>query len=257
MPRQRLRKLISKQPEAAPRLPLTHTTDVYRFVNALEDGMLVPPGCTVFKGEPLLYFFYGRPSYRVNSDEAPTSLDHYLPICFLFRNTAVTPIKRIFPFDSGAFSKKLYDDALHRGMHVEDFGLDPDPATPGRIISLFFGSVDSYLRARALPSLNLDPAELEAASYHALVSQRLSNSADNRASGVELQFEGNLKLDGNVEAVIGPGPLLEGPAVKSKLKAANVAVLPYPQIDRQKPSEYVTKIFDVCYEYYRQIHLLP
>src|SRR5437899_2459465 len=88
MRRQRFRKLISGQRPAKPLLPLVHTTDVYRFRDALEDGWLEPRECPVFDKEPLL--------------EAPTALDHYLPVCFLFRTSAVHPIKRIFPFDSGA-----------------------------------------------------------------------------------------------------------------------------------------------------------
>jgi hypothetical protein len=226
-------------------------------VNALEDGELVPQPCNVFIGEPLLYFFYGRPSYRVNSDEAPTSLEHYLPVCLLFRSTAVRPIKRVFPFDSGAFDQELYANALHRDMKLDDFGLQPDPSTPGRLISLFFGSVESYLRARPAPNVQLDPANLEAISYQALIGQRLSNSADNRVSGIELQLEGGLKFEKNVEAVILPGTLLDSPNVREKLKAARISPLPYSQIDRQRPSEYVTRIFDTCYEYYRKIGLLP
>jgi len=125
-------------------LPLVHTTDVYRFTNVLEDGVLEPRECDVFKGEPLLYFFYGRPSYRINASEGATGLDHYLPVCFLFRNSAVTPIKRIFPFDSGGFHNELYADAFHKEMKLDDFGLEPDQDTPGRVISLFFESADAY-----------------------------------------------------------------------------------------------------------------
>jgi len=113
MPRQRLKRLINSQQAATPILPLLHTTDVYRFTNVLEDGQLEPRACPVFKGEPLLYFFYGRPSYRANPKEEATGLDHYLPVCLLFRAQNVTPIKRIFPFDSGGFDAQLYSDADH------------------------------------------------------------------------------------------------------------------------------------------------
>jgi hypothetical protein len=251
-----LYQLVAGQPVATPLLSLTHTTDVYGLINALEDQELVPHNCDVFVGEPLLYFFYGRPSYRVNSDELPTSLDHYLPVCLLFRSSSVSPIKRIFPFDTGGFQKQFYADALHRDMKLEDFGLEPDPSTPGRVISLFFGTVEAYLRARPLPTLKLDATELEARGYHALISTRLSNNIDNRASGVEIQLHGKLALPKNVEAVILPGPLLESQEVKAKLSKEGIVPLPYPQVDRQRPSEYVTKIFDLCYEYYSRIGLL-
>lgn len=258
MTRDRLRRLVNVQSEAKPTLPLVHTTDVYGLVNALEDGLLAPPRpCNIFVGEPLLYFFYGRPSYRVNSDEAPTSLDHYLPVCVLFRSASIHPIKRLFPFDSGGFHNDLYADAFHRNMELADFGLEPDPKTPGRLISLFFGSVESYLRAQPLSSVNLDPSELEAISYHALITQRLSNSADNRVSGIEVQLEGSVTLGGNVDAVVLPGTLLDSKEISRKLADSKAVPLPYPQISRQRPSEYVTRIFDICYEYYERVGILP
>ncbi|WP_145984275.1 hypothetical protein [Bradyrhizobium nitroreducens] len=256
MPRQRLRNLIQKQPAATPYLPLVHTTDVYRMTNVLEDGVLEPRECDVFKGEPLLYFFYGRPSYRINSNEGATGLDHYLPVCILFRSNAVAPIKRIFPFDSGGFHRALYADAFHKDMRLDDFGLEPNTDTPGRVISLFFESADAYLRARSAPAVSLDPSELEAKSYLALISQRLSNTMDNRVSGIELQFEGPLAIDGAIEAIILPDTLYCSPFIQSKLTRSKIEALPYPQIDRQRPSEYVTKIFDLCFEYYRRSGLM-
>ena len=256
MARHRLRALVAKQAEAKPPLPYVHTTDVYRFINALDDGLLVPRPCTVFVGEPLLYFFYGRPSYRVNANELPSALSHYLPVCLLFRNGSVRPIKRVFPFDTGGFATDLYADAFHKDMNLEDFGLAPDPATPGRVISLFFGSAEDYLLARPLSSVPVAPTELEALSYHALISQRLSNNLDNRVSGIEIQFEGNLPLTGNIEAVVAPGPILDDDQIRGKLVSARATAIPYPQIDRQRPSEYVTKVFDLCAEYYRRIRLI-
>lgn len=256
MARTRFRRLIRTQSVTTPSLPLIHGTDVYRFVNAMEDGKLRPRPCNVFVGELLLYFFYGRPSYRVNSSEPATSLDHYLPVCLLFKNDTIRPIKRIFPFDSGGFNQEFYADAFHRDMKLEDFGLEPDPTTPGRVVSLFFGSDESYLKARPISTLTADPTELEAVSYHALISQRLSNTLDNRVSGIEIQFEGSLALDGNVEAAILPDSLLSSPTLAGALKAKGIAPLPYAQVDRQRPSEYVTKIFDLCFEYYRRVGLL-
>lgn len=256
MARQRLRKLVGSQQSAKPLLPLVHTTDVYSLTNVLEDGRLEPRQCDVFKGEPLLYFFYGRPSYRANASEAATALDHYLPVCLLFQNAAVAPIKRIFPFDSGGFHKALYADAFHKDMRLDDFGLEPDVETPGRVISLFFETADAYLHARSAPSVALDPSELEAKGYQALISQRLSNTMDNRVSGIELQFEGPIKIDGTVHAVVLPDTLYSSPLIQEKLDSLRIEPLLYSQVERQRPSEYVTRIFDLCFEYYRRSGLM-
>lgn len=174
----------------------------------------------------------------------------------LFNTSTVTPIKRVFPFDSGGFNEQLYADAFHRDMHLEDFGLEPDPNTPGRVVSLFFRTPESYLKAKPTDSISLDPAELEARSYLALINQRLSNNMDNRVSGVEIQFEEPLPIADGLEAIILPDTLYSSPSIAAKLSALKVEALPYDQIDRQRPSEYVTKLFDLCTDYYRKRGLI-
>jgi hypothetical protein len=174
----------------------------------------------------------------------------------LFRASSVTPIKRIFPFDSGGFRDELYASAFHRDMHLEDFGLEPSIETPGRVISLFFETPDAYLKARSLSTFALDASEMEAKSYAALISQRLSNTLDNRVSGIEIQFEGSLNIHNSIEAVVLPDTLFSSPVIQAKLTAAKIEALPYPQIDRQRPSEYVTKLFELCFEYYRRSGLM-
>jgi len=143
----------------------------------------------------------------------------------------------------------MYADALHKDMVLDDYGLDPNPDTPGKVISLFFGTVDSYLDAHPVPKVDVAPTEFEAISYHALISQKLSNTRDNRISGIELQLEGELDITGRVEAIVLPGTLLDDPALHSKLASSGIVPLPYRQIDRQRPSEYVSELFDLCYDY--------
>lgn len=141
-------------------------------------------------------------------------------------------------------------------MDVHDFGLEPDIHTPGRIISLFFRTPEEYMRARAVTSVSLDASDLEAKSYWALISNRLSNTMDNRVSGIEIQFEGPLQIDGAIEAAILPDTLYSSPAIRAKIDDAKIEALPYQQIDRQRPSEYVTQIFELCLEYYRRSGLM-
>ena len=79
----RFKNFVQAVPPAQPLLPLTHLTDAYRFEKAHQTDELQPRDCKVF-GEPLLYLFYGRPSYRVHPDEQPSGLAHYLPVCVTF-----------------------------------------------------------------------------------------------------------------------------------------------------------------------------
>ena len=67
----------------------------------LREGELQTEPCAVFDDEPLLYLFYGRPAYRVNSQVLSSAIDAYAPVCFIVRPGSVKAPRRIFPFDRG------------------------------------------------------------------------------------------------------------------------------------------------------------
>ena len=57
--------------------------------------------CAVFDDEPLLYLFYGRPAYRVNSQVLSSAIDAYAPVSFILRPGSVEVHCRQFPLDRG------------------------------------------------------------------------------------------------------------------------------------------------------------
>src|ERR1017187_6871464 len=98
-----------------PILPFVHMTDVFVLSRIAATEQLEPTECPVFK-EPLLYLFCGRPSYRPNSKDLPSSLGSMAPVCFVLRPEALASVARVFPFDSGAFQAGLFNDFLHSKM---------------------------------------------------------------------------------------------------------------------------------------------
>lgn len=253
--RQRFRQLVAGAIESKPALPLVHGSDAFKFLNAIADGELRPQPCDVFSGESLLYFFYGRPSYRSNPDAEPTSLAHYLPILLILRSDLSGAVRRIFPFDSGAYERGFYAAHVHHGMKIGDFGLDADSSTPGKLITAFFGDTASYLRAEPGAAAELPPEQMEAVSYRSLVSSRSANSLDSRGAAIELQSASSVSLTEQVQAVILPAPFVEKGGTASELKALGIQAIPYMVHGRTRPSEYVTTITDLCYRYYVEIGL--
>ena len=156
--------------------------------------------------------------------------------------------KRVFPFDSGAFAAGRYADAVHRDMVLEDFCLEADPNTPGRVISLFFGSVEAYCLANPTSGAPLPVTEFEAQSYAALVASQLRSNTDDRGSAIELQIDVPLNLSTCAEAVVAPGPLLDDPKIRAFLEAHGIERLPYEQLGRQRPSDFVSDLFRICRE---------
>ena len=247
----RFRNLIGSHLPANPKLPLVHTTDTYRFVDALSDGVLSASPCKVFNNEPLLYFFYGRPSYKQNNDALPTGLLHYFPVCLIIPpSNDITP-KRVFPFDSGAFHNDLYSNVIHSKMKMEDFGLEPNLNSPAQLISAAFGTVENYLNGQALPSCNCDPSEFEMHSFHALVSSEQANDVDSRGSSVEIQLNSNIFIQGRVAAAILPASFVGG-EVGTKMTEVGIESLPYNVVRNMKPNDFTSTIFDLCPNYYRK-----
>ena len=251
----RFRKLIAAGPEAKPRLPQVHSTDTYRFEDVLTAGSLEPQECKVFTGELLTYLFYGRPAFRPNLDAEPSSLAHYFPVCLIFRPSLDLKIRRIFPFDSGAFENGFYGSFLHKKMNLEDFALEPDASTPGKLITRFFGSVSAYLRANPGTSPTHDPAQFEAQSYSALIHAREGNALDSRGSGVETQIDRPIYLDSAIQAVILPTSFAEGQTGET-LQQMNIDMIPYRVYERSRPSEYMSEITTLCLSYYVRLGLI-
>lgn len=247
--RKRFNDLVAGHAESQPRLPLVHTTDAYLFANAADSGQLKPRRDDVFKGENLIYLFYGRPAYRANSRQGPGALSHYLPLCLIFSKDTPLEIKRVFPFDSGAFADGLYGPFIHHAMSLEDFSLHVDPSSPGRLISMYYNSVDSYLNATPDRSPGVGPSDFEALSYKALISDSSANSRDDRISGIEIQTNHTIPLE-FVEAIVLPNSYAEDYHFKAILEKFKIAPLPYRQHERAGPSEYTTTIYDIVRSYY-------
>lgn len=253
--RSRLRKLIQGSAEALPRLPLVHSTDSFTFADILENGAVTPQACSVFKGEALTYFFYGRPAFRPNANEEPTGLQHYFPVCFVFKLGFSVSISRIFPFDSGAFQDGLYAAYVHKRMALGDFGLEPDSSTPAKVVATFFGSASNYLTGKPTTTQAIDQSEFEALSINALISAKGANNLDGRIASIEIQSAQEISITDAVAAVVLPGTFLDG-SIGRTLKNLGVDVLPYRTFDRSKPDDYTTEIANLCINYYIRQKLL-
>src|SRR6266478_2411608 len=121
--RNHFREWVDKQSNPKwPLMPLTHITKGIGAEDIITAGQISPADCAVF-GEPLAYFFYGRPAYRVSGDGA-VKIEAACPFCFVFNASLIDKAKAIFAFDTGAFSKRLYNHILVEEMDVEDFSLE-------------------------------------------------------------------------------------------------------------------------------------
>jgi hypothetical protein len=224
-------------------MPLTHITKGIGAEDIIRVGHVSPTGCEFFK-EPLAYFFYGRPAYRIHGDGV-VKVEAACPYCFIFDAGLIKKAKAIYAFDTGAFSKRLYTHILLDEMHIADFSLERDETRPNRIIAAVFSSMKNYFegdtRRTVAPQVGAEPWEFHARAYLQLLSSPGRNEPDDRICSIEVVFGETVPLSGNLRAVIVPHSLWsegsKAPWLKT-LHAAEIEIEPYLFVPNRHPEHY-------------------
>ncbi|WP_186421321.1 hypothetical protein [Bosea sp. CS1GBMeth4] len=194
-----LKEFLEKaQVGTASKLPWLHTTQAGHLPAILGTGRIAAMPCNVFRGEKLTYLFVGRPAYKyqLEAGETPYWL---LPTVFVVRFQTDPKIKRLFPFDSGAFvNKRLPEYVTFFGR--ETFELAPERESIGRVVSAFFGDDQSYVKRNPRPAEKLDdeysltPRHAAVKAINRLYAEKSAEGFDDRAAAIELQLETDIDL---------------------------------------------------------------
>jgi hypothetical protein len=198
---------IKDLPAEEGRLPLVHTTDIWRATNELRTQP-----CPVYEGERLLYFFYGRPAYRGHRTVETTTAKALAPVCLIINNRLSETICRILPFDSGAFHNGLMHPPMHPDLSLSDYELGINANAPMKLIKAFFGTEKNYFdRMPNHAAMSEDEAwqNLSVDSFFQLIRSRSNSRLDDRICAIEIQIKDDLVLHNAVEAVILPSAYLE------------------------------------------------
>jgi hypothetical protein len=211
MKNSRFREFLEKTTTKLPTLPLTHTTDGWVFEEKLisKKESLAPTKCT-FLGDEILYLFYGRPTYRVNANVESTDQEAFHSICFVIDGSAVTNVRNIFPFDTGAFVTERYKEHLHPKMELGDFALGTRMDIAAKLIERIYGSNINYYMGRVRRDFESDNAPMSVRSYHSLVGSSSASATDTRRSSIELQSLDPIDIrSAKILAVVVPEQMLD------------------------------------------------
>lgn len=208
--------LLRNSVQAGGNLPLVHSTPAYHLRSFLDCNELSVSPCDVFANEKLNYFFVGRPAYKYVSQESEAAYWEY-PCCFIFDFSTVTDIRRVFPFDSGAFSRKLYPNYIQM-MPMESFNVGAIADAPAKIVGAFFGSPQNYfgLNPKAekefVREYSLTAMDAEIKALHRLSTERSAATFDDRRLTIEVQTGQSLDLAiQRPMAVIAPSQYYDDP----------------------------------------------
>lgn len=224
---------------ANPELPLVHSTSLINFREIVKQNIITATKCPVFK-EDLLYLFYGKPSYRIASSSGARTDISYCPICFILKSSAFKSVKRIFPFDSGAFQDGLYSSHIPAEITLNKFLLQTDKKIPAKVVKLFFGNNMSYFLGDASNLLAIGTMDFEIRYYHELISSTGASCTDDRKSSIEIQIDQNVTLNKDtVYAVVLPTSSLQDPDVLSAInKTWQTIPITYNTFKSTAPIEY-------------------
>jgi len=202
-------------------LPLAHTCDGYSFDGILQDNKILAKQCNNFNGEKLIYMFYGRPAYRTHKTLKATKNPAFFPVCLIFSGDSIKKIKRIVPFDSGAFCINLLKEYVYPDMSIDKFVLDPSIDMAQKVVGNFFETNKNYYDCKPRKVL-LPNLEFEAVCYQNIITAEENAEFDDRVSTIEVQVGKNLNLSSSlIEFIILPVTFLEEEKVRNAIKKWN------------------------------------
>ncbi len=224
-----------------PRMPLVHSTSFQKFRDIIQSHILSPTPCSVFDGEDLLYLFYGRPAYRVSKTVTSKGQLRHLPVCFVLEPHSISTAKRIYPFDSGAFSEGLFNEFL-KGFELDNFHVGDFPEAPQRLVSAFYGNNKNYYFGEVSTNLNVSVLDFEVTSYVDMIkdttvtfNESTKVPSDDRRQTVEIQSDSQVGLV--------PEKFTDTSGTSVVRNNVLAVVLPQTALDVREISEAVTVIW--------------
>lgn len=225
-------------------LPLVHTMLWSGLFRLLREPRLSPELCDVFQ-EHLVYLFYGRPAYRSSrpNPSQPTTDIAFCPVCFVFKPyTLVTPIRRVYPFDTGAACEGLFEPHIAQA-NWQNYGLSSVIESARRYTHMFFRTNRNYyLASPRVPPPTGGPG---VSTLHALLTWNGVAGYDDRRSAVEVQVASPIALRDALLAVILPGAFLGQDDIRRAVfEEWRTYPITYPTYRGASPSEYYGVIRD-------------
>ncbi len=207
---------------------MVHTCEGAKLVRLLGDAALRPNDDPTSKeylqfDEALLFFYYGRPAFR--KDVGNVDNDAWRLCCLVLADDDARPIKRVLPFDSGAFER--YEQWIHQSMDVRDFEAGTSLDAAARIVSTFFGTNERYYRGKPLELVPGAPYTT-ASCYATLIRAQGRLAVDDRRRTIEVQVSKPVSLDKKVLAVVLPQSFVDDAELRRVIISEwGAEVIPY------------------------------
>lgn len=252
-------KYCKKKPSITlAQLPLVHTTDGRSFLEICRANRIKTSPDEPFNKNSL-YFFYGRPAYRLSDEAIKWNDPSQYPICLVLKPQTVTGEINIYPFDTGAFIKGFYKGYRNPKMGISSFYLGNSLDIPPKIISTFFGDNRKYYCGEIRKDLDFSFSEMEARTYYAIITSPGGDPFDDRCYTMEIQTEKDLVIRKSLDvlAVIAPKSVKDDEEVRSYVENYwEAPILDYPTFGYGNPAFFTVSVWNTLMALYEEDNLL-
>jgi hypothetical protein len=251
-----LREFLRDSNLAVPKSPpWIHSTPSSKLIKIIREEKLLALRCNVFKGEDLCYLFVGRAAYKGRDTANPQSWQ--LPSAFVLRFDQAPPIKRLHPFDTGAFARNRLPDYVST-FELENFELGTDQAQIGRLISLYFETPRRYIDRKSVDEQKIKDEHLLTMSHAEIMAlgklyrEGSSRNYDDRAAAIEIQVAEDIPLKKeNLLGVVIPEEYTRTDGVMESLRKLTKVVETYRLLPLSLNQHY-SSIYDCVERVYKK-----
>jgi hypothetical protein len=239
-------------------MPLMHTTDTSKFRSIVKDQIIHKSHDDNFD-EDLLYLYYGRPAYRVNDEEKAANNPGNLPFCLIIRPDSVGDLKRIYPFDTGAFNKGAFNEYINDDLkNRNSFYLGNSLDIPPMVVNTFFGGNKEYYMGDFKRNLTVDFYDLEVQAYYDIIQDTGASVYDDRRYTIEIQTDHDLAINQGLDiiAVVLPSKGADNPQYqKVIIDVWKALIIPYPLFRWIPPKDFTLPIMLEVFNQFEQNNL--
>lgn len=237
-------------------LPIVHSSESKNLLRMLMEEKVAVTECDTFRGENLAYFFHGRPAYR-RYHARPKQWQ--LPFVLVLKSTCLMAMKRVFPFDSGAFFSGRLPDYLSEFDHA-GYELSENSNPIDLLIDIFFGSDRDYFLGNPKSTqevVHRKRLNIRHSEVMALCSMYNGDqlAADDRTLTIELQSDRDVSIKDQLLGVVMPRPYFDDKALKAVLKSRKVIAKAYDTHPISTES-YVAQVYTEVKAIYAKLGLL-
>ncbi len=235
-------------------LPLIHNMSSVAFIDMIEKSKILEPNYCKELKDKLLYFFYGKPSYVINTHNYGNVGDFYAPVCLLF-NPKKIAIHKAYPFDTGGFLNRYIKANIYGDFSLKEFELDCTYENICDYIKTYFGSNLNYYLGKRVWG---DAVSRTEKIHYCLLNLLDSTLDDERVRTVEISSKFAYGLRDDLLAIILPSELLENDYIRVFLiEECKIPVYTYVLFKGTTVEGYTSFLMQKVFQLLKENALLP